>query len=75
MNFDVNVMEVNCFFQFLVLIDEPELSLSVPWQTKLISDMEKGACCGGIIAVTHSPFIFDNKAVDSYTHGLEEFKK
>ena len=61
--------------RFLVLIDEPELSLSVPWQTKLISDMEKGACCGGIIAVTHSPFIFDNKAVDSYTHGLEEFKK
>lgn len=61
--------------KFLVLIDEPELSLSVPWQKKLIPDMEKGNYCGGIIAVTHSPFIYDNPSIDSYAHSLEEFKK
>lgn len=62
-------------YQFFVLIDEPELSLSVPWQKKLIPDMEKGICCGGIIAVTHSPFIYDDTKLNSYAHGLEEFKK
>lgn len=67
--------EENKEYQFFVLIDEPELSLSVPWQKKLISDMEKGTCCGGIIAVTHSPFIFDSPMVDMYAHSLEEFKK
>lgn len=61
--------------QFFVLIDEPELSLSVPWQKKLIPDMENGVCCGGIIAVTHSPFIYDDTELNSYAHGLEEFKK
>lgn len=61
--------------QFLVLIDEPELSLSVPWQKKLIPDMENGVCCGGIIAVTHSPFIFDSSEIDKYAHSLEEFKQ
>lgn len=67
--------EENKEYQFFVLIDEPELSLSVPWQKKLISDMEKGTCCEGIIAVTHSPFIFDSPMVDIYAHSLEEFKK
>lgn len=59
---------------YLVLIDEPELSLSVKWQRQFLSDIHKGNFCTGIIAVTHSPFIFDNE-LDSYAHGVNEFIK
>lgn len=59
---------------FIVLIDEPELSLSVKWQKTFLEDVSKGEFCKGLIAVTHSPFIFDNE-LDEYAHGIEEFKK
>lgn len=59
---------------YLVLIDEPELSLSVKWQKTFLEDVRKGVFCKGIVAVTHSPFIFDN-SLDSYAHGIEEFRK
>ena len=53
-----------------VIIDEPELSLSVPWQKRFLPDiLEK---CNGLIAVTHSPFIFDNE-LRTYAHSLEEY--
>lgn len=57
----------------LVLIDEPELSLSVKWQKTFLEDVKKGEFCKGLVAVTHSPFIFDN-SLDSYAHGIEEFR-
>lgn len=56
----------------LVLIDEPELSLSVPWQRKFLLDISKGEQCAGVISVTHSPFVFDNE-LKQYAHALEEF--
>ena len=59
---------------YLVLIDEPELSLSVKWQKTFLEDVRKGAFCNGLVAVTHSPFIFDN-SLDEYAHGIEEFRK
>ncbi len=59
---------------YLVLIDEPELSLSVKWQKTFLEDVKKGAFCKGIVSVTHSPFIFDN-SLDEYAHGIEEFRK
>lgn len=59
---------------YLVLIDEPELSLSVKWQKTFLEDVRKGAFCNGLIAVTHSPFIFDN-SLDKYAHGIEEFRE
>ena len=59
---------------FIVLIDEPELSLSVKWQKTFLEDVRKGEFCEGLIAVTHSPFIFDNE-LDMYAHGIEEFRK
>ena len=46
--------------RFLVIIDEPELSLSVPWQKNFLPDILKSDRCDLLIAVTHSPFIFDN---------------
>lgn len=55
---------------YFVVIDEPELSLSVPWQRRFLPDIVK--CCNGLIAVTHSPFVYDNE-LKPYVHALDEF--
>jgi len=57
-----------------VLIDEPELSLSVPWQKMFLPDIFHTQQCSGLIAVTHSPFIFQNE-FDGYAHSLTEFRE
>lgn len=57
---------------FIVLFDEPELSLSIFWQKKLLPDILMSKRCEFLLAVTHSPFIFDND-LKSYTIGLKEF--
>lgn len=57
---------------YFVLIDEPELSLSVPWQRRFLVDIRNAGFCSGLIAVTHSPFIYDNE-LREYAHGLGEF--
>jgi len=44
----------------IVVIDEPELSLSVPWQKRFLSDIQNTGRCAFLFAVTHSPFIYDN---------------
>lgn len=59
---------------FFVLIDEPELSLSVQWQEKFLQDISKSDLCSGFLAVTHSPFIYDND-LEKYAHGINEFIK
>ena len=59
---------------YFVIIDEPEMSLSVPWQREFLVDIHKGAFCKGLFAVTHSPFIYDNE-LEKYTHGLGEFNR
>jgi energy-coupling factor transporter ATP-binding protein EcfA2 len=58
--------------KYFVLIDEPELSLSVPWQRRFLTDIKKGDFCAGLVAVTHSPFIYDNELLP-YAHSLGEF--
>ena len=60
--------------QYFIIIDEPELSLSVPWQRKFLTDICESSYCSGIIAVTHSPFIFENE-LNKYAHSLNEFDK
>lgn len=47
--------------RYLLLVDEPELSLSVTWQPMLLPDIRSSARCEGVFAVTHSPFIYDNE--------------
>ena len=47
--------------KYLVLIDEPELSLSIEWQKRFLVDVVKGTSCRQLFAITHSPFIFDNE--------------
>ena len=49
----------------MVLMDEPELSLSVEWQKQLLPDILQSSRCEFLAAVTHSPFIFTNE-LDQY---------
>lgn len=48
--------EKNC----ILLIDEPELSISMRWQKMLLPDIIRSRNCSLLLAVTHSPFIFEN---------------
>ena len=57
---------------YFVIIDEPELSLSVPWQKSFLPDMLSSNKCSGLVAVTHSPFIYANKLEDK-AHSIQEF--
>lgn len=58
--------------RFFVLIDEPEMSLSVPWQRKFLADIRDAGLCVGLFAVTHSPFIYDND-LEKYACGMGDF--
>lgn len=60
--------------KFVMLLDEPELSLSIYWQEKLLSDIYNSGRCEFLLAVTHSPFIFRNE-MKEYVVGLQEFQK
>mgnify|MGYP000196764674 CR=1 FL=1 len=60
--------------KLIVLFDEPELSLSIKWQKNLLPDIIKSQKCDFILAVTHSPFIFDNE-LDQFAVGLQEYIK
>ncbi len=57
---------------FFVIIDEPELSLSVPWQRRFLPDILGTGMCNGLVAVTHSPFVWENK-LEAYVKPLAEF--
>lgn len=48
----------------IILFDEPELSLSIKWQNMFLPDVVNSGKCSMLIAVTHSPFIFDNEFDD-----------
>lgn len=45
----------------IVLVDEPELSLSIDWQREILVDVLNAPLCRQVIAITHSPFVFDNE--------------
>lgn len=55
-----------------IIIDEPELSLSVPWQETILEDIIKSKMCNQLIVATQSPFVYDN-ALSPYAHAMEEF--
>jgi predicted ATP-dependent endonuclease of OLD family len=56
----------------IFLIDEPELSLSLSWQRRILPDILRSPSCEQIVAITHSPFIFDNE-LDQYA-GILKFR-
>jgi predicted ATP-dependent endonuclease of OLD family len=58
--------------RLFIIIDEPEQSLSVIWQKRFLPDIVKSGHCTNLVAVTHSPFIYDND-LDRYAHSLSEF--
>jgi predicted ATPase len=58
--------------QYIVLFDEPELSLSIFWQRQLLPDIVKSKKCSFLLAVTHSPFIFENE-LDKHAITLKEY--
>lgn len=60
--------------KYFVLIDEPELSLSVPWQMRFLTDIASGDFCAGLVAVTHSPFIYDNE-LRSFAYSMGELSQ
>lgn len=53
----------------IVLIDEPELSLSIDWQRGILVDVLLSPQCEQVIAITHSPFVFDN-GLEPYARSL-----
>jgi predicted ATPase len=57
---------------FIVLFDEPELSLSIDWQQKLLPDIIKSEKCSFLLSVTHSPFIYENET-EKYAYGLTDY--
>jgi len=59
---------------FIVLFDEPELSLSIFWQRELLPDIFNSGKCQFLLAVTHSPFIFEND-LDKYAIELSQYIK
>lgn len=54
----------------IFLIDEPELSLSLNWQRKILPDVLSSKFCVQVIAITHSPFVFDND-LEPYAKSLD----
>lgn len=54
----------------IVLIDEPELSLSIDWQSQILVDVLNSPLCNQVIAITHSPFVFDNE-LDPFARSLD----
>lgn len=56
----------------IVLFDEPELSLSMEWQKDLLPDIINSKKCELLVAVTHSPFIFDNE-LDSLAEDMHKY--
>ncbi|WP_294615963.1 AAA family ATPase [uncultured Gilliamella sp.] len=56
--------------KYLILIDEPELSLSLEWQKKFLLDIFNAPSCAQLFAITHSPFVFDNE-LDPYAGSLK----
>lgn len=59
---------------FILLFDEPELSLSVCWQEKLMDDIIRSNKCRFMMTVTHSPFIYGER-LEKYASGMSEFYK
>ncbi|HMV79519.1 MAG TPA: AAA family ATPase, partial [Leptospiraceae bacterium] len=58
---------------FFVIIDEPEISLSLVWQKKILSDIMNYS--KGFLCATHSPFVSKDEKINEYQYMLEYFKE
>ncbi len=55
----------------ILIVDEPELSLSVVWQNRLLADLIGTNRPVIFVTATHSPYIFDKLSLD-HTLSMEE---
>lgn len=67
----LSILQLSTQDRVNVFIDEPELSLSVPWQADFLPDIANSRSCNQLIAVTHSPFIYENRLSTSVVDFLE----
>jgi energy-coupling factor transporter ATP-binding protein EcfA2 len=67
----LTILQLSSQHKVNVFIDEPELSLSVPWQSEYLPDIVRARSCNQLFAVTHSPFIYENTLSDSVVDFLE----
>jgi predicted ATPase len=56
----------------MVIIDEPELSLSVEWQMNILEDLFGSERCGALVVATQSPFVYDN-SLKEMARSLDSF--
>lgn len=56
----------------MIVIDEPELSISMKWQKMLLPDIVNSQKCKLLLVTTHSPFIFHNE-FDIYADDLNNY--
>ncbi|MDG0059015.1 AAA family ATPase [Priestia sp. P5] len=57
----------------IYIIDEPELSLSIAWQKRILKDIYNSGKIALLISTTHSPFIFKNE-FEVFAKDLNRFK-
>ena len=62
------------FNNLIILFDEPELSLSIKWQQRLLPDIVNSQKIAFLLSVTHSPFIFKND-LEEYAIGMNVYVK
>jgi predicted ATP-binding protein involved in virulence len=58
--------------ELAIFFDEPELSLSMEWQKRLLPDIAGSGKCKFLFCTTHSPFIFENE-LQEHTVDLAEY--
>lgn len=51
---------------WVLILDEPELSLSIVWQSSLVPDLLRYGEQSSIIVATHSPYTVDDEEVQPY---------
>lgn len=56
----------------IILLDEPEISLSIVWQEKLLPDLLKNVNLTKLLVATQSPYIIESEKLDNYIVGLTD---
>jgi predicted ATP-binding protein involved in virulence len=59
--------------EFIMMFDEPELSLSLFWQENLLTDIIKSNKIINMLTITHSPFIYNEDNLQKYANGIGEY--
>jgi len=60
-----------CEKDFIIFIDEPEISMSMEWQKMILSDILDSGKCKLLFTTTHSPFIFDDEKGELEEHVVD----